>query len=48
MKKILTIILCAALLFVMCASLSSCASKTTNPIDFDKKYILLDEDYEYC
>ena len=48
MKKILTIILCAALLFVMCASLSSCASKTTNPIDFDKKYILLDENYEYC
>ena len=48
MKKIIAITLCAVLLLVMCASLSSCASKTTNPIDFDKKYILLDEDYEYC
>ena len=61
MKKILTIILCTALLFVMCASLSSCKptdsdptdtdptdSSATNPIDFDKKYILLDENYEYC
>ena len=48
MKKIIAITLCAVLLLVMCASLSSCASKTTNPIDFDKKYILLDENYEYC
>lgn len=47
MKKILTIILCAALLFVMCASLSSCASKTTNPIDFGKKYIYEDENGYY-
>ena len=47
MKKIIAITLCAVLLFVMCASLSSCASKTTNPIDFGKKYIHEDEDGYY-
>lgn len=55
MKKILTIILCAVLLFAMCASLSSCKptdtdptdSNATNPIDFGKKYILDEDNYEY-
>ena len=45
MKKTHSLLLCLALLLGICFLLSSCGGKTTNPIDFDEKYIK--NDYAY-
>lgn len=46
MKKLFAIIICLALLAAACTSLISCRNaKTTNPIDFGKKYIYSEDRY---
>ena len=46
MKKIFVIVITLTLLLVICGALASCrSSRTLNPIDYGKKYILDDDNY---